>query len=68
MITTAELDEMKAMQKRMAELLSRVESTRAICGNCGNNKAGTCVIYHMEIPADGMNATCEKWWFDDIPF
>lgn len=68
MITTVELDELKAMSQRMAVLLARVEAVEPICRTCGNGKGGFCSVYQMDIPADSMTATCEKWCWDDIPF
>lgn len=67
MITKEELDELRAMHKRMGELFARVEAMRSDCQNCGFNKNGYCSECCADIPPD-YDGKCEKWWFDDIPF
>lgn len=68
MITTTELQELKDMSARMAVILARVEAVAPVCRTCGHGKGGRCAVFDAEIPQDGLDATCDQWWWDDIPF
>lgn len=67
MITTDELNELKAMHKRMGEILSRVEAVNRTCQTCGHNRCGFCSVFAADLPPD-FSGPCDKWEWSDIPF
>lgn len=69
MITTAELNELKAMTERMAALLARVEAVAHSCAMCGE-RGDTVCRHYGEIPDDAfyVNNECDQWAWSDIPF